>query len=378
MLCLGIETSCDETALALVRDGALLDQVLASQADTHALFGGVVPELASREHYRFIGPLYDLLLRRNGLGPDAPEVCDLVAVARGPGLLGCLLVGVAFAKGIALGSGAGLLGVNHLHAHLLAAGLERELPFPALGLLISGGHTHLYRMEGPDRLDVLGKTLDDAAGEACDKFAKMLHLPYPGGAVLDALAQGVEPDVKLFPRPHTRNASLDFSFSGLKTAAASYLAGRPELVAAGKRVAAEGVLAATEDLRLVSAAYARAVADTLRIKTELALDLWPGMGGAPGIGSGTGSKAPPKALIVAGGVAANTTVRAVLGACAAERGITLILPSLPLCTDNAAMIAHAGWLLGSRGYRHDLTLSAVPRGRAVPDDYRLDTPEGAN
>jgi N6-L-threonylcarbamoyladenine synthase len=355
MLCLGIETSCDETALALVRDGALLDQVLASQTDAHDLFGGVVPELASREHYRCLGPLYDVIRKRNGL--RAADI-DLVAVARGPGLLGCLLVGVAFAKGLVLGSRARLLGVNHLHAHLLAAGLERELPFPALGLLISGGHTHLYRMEHPRRFEALGRTLDDAAGEACDKFAKMLHLPYPGGALLDVLSQGAAPEMKLFPRPYTKNAVLDFSFSGLKTAAAAYLADRPELIAEGKRVRADGAQAATGELRRVCASYLRAVADTLRIKTESALDMWPGMN----------CGAAPRALIVAGGVAANTTVRAVLGECAARRSLDLILPSLRLCTDNAAMIAYAGWLLGTEGLRHDLTLSAVPRGRPVPDD----------
>lgn len=146
MRCLGIESSCDETAFALVEDGRLKDAVLATQADMHALFGGVVPELASREHYRFCGALYDELMRRTGLTIDD---IDVIAVSRGPGLLGSLLVGVAFAKGLALGSGARLLGINHLHAHLLAAGLEGATLFPALGLLVSGGHTHLYRMDGP-------------------------------------------------------------------------------------------------------------------------------------------------------------------------------------------------------------------------------------
>ena len=160
MLCLGIESSCDETALAVVRDGVLLDAVLASQADIHALFGGVVPELASREHYRYLGTLFDQLMQRLDLRPSD---LDVVAVSRGPGLLGSLLVGVAFAKALALGCGARFLGVNHLHAHLLAAGLENELRFPALGLLVSGGHTHIYRMESPSRCIVLGKTLDDAA-----------------------------------------------------------------------------------------------------------------------------------------------------------------------------------------------------------------------
>ncbi len=178
MLCIGIETSCDETGLALVRDGRLVHAVMSSQADIHALFGGVVPEIASREHYRLIGPLYDLLLREAGVGPTE---LDAVAVARGPGLLGSLLVGMAFAKGLALGFDIPLVGVNHLHAHLLAAGLERELVFPALGLLVSGGHTHIYRIESPVSFRLLGRTLDDAAGEAYDKVAKMLRLPYPGG-----------------------------------------------------------------------------------------------------------------------------------------------------------------------------------------------------
>ncbi|MBD5538760.1 MAG: tRNA (adenosine(37)-N6)-threonylcarbamoyltransferase complex transferase subunit TsaD, partial [Desulfovibrio sp.] len=148
MLVLGIESSCDETALALVEDGRPLVSVLASQADIHALFGGVVPELASREHYRYMGPLFDELMRRAGLRPDA---LDLVCAARGPGLLGSLLVGVAFAKALALGLGVPFLGVDHLHAHLLAAGIEHDLAFPCLGLLVSGGHTHIYRMEAPWR-----------------------------------------------------------------------------------------------------------------------------------------------------------------------------------------------------------------------------------
>ncbi|MCL2123838.1 MAG: tRNA (adenosine(37)-N6)-threonylcarbamoyltransferase complex transferase subunit TsaD, partial [Desulfovibrionaceae bacterium] len=184
MLCLGIESSCDETALALVHDGTLVDAVLASQADMHALFGGVVPELASREHYRFMGPLYDQLMSRNGL--TAAEL-DVVAVARGPGLLGSLLVGVAFAKALALGTHARFVGVNHLHAHLLAVGLQESIPWPCLGLVVSGGHTEIYRMESPMRFTRLGRSLDDAAGEAFDKIAKLLGLPYPGGIHLDAL-----------------------------------------------------------------------------------------------------------------------------------------------------------------------------------------------
>ncbi len=357
MLCLGIESSCDETALALVRDHHAVDQVLSSQADTHALFGGVVPELASREHYRYIGPLFRELCTRNHV--QAKDL-DVVAVSRGPGLLGCLLVGNAFAKGLVLASGARLVGVNHLHAHLLAPGLEQPLSFPALGLLVSGGHTHLYRMDSPVSLHVLGKTLDDAAGEACDKFAKMLDLPYPGGALIDRLARGVKPDEHLFPRPYTRNASLDFSFSGLKTATGTYIAQHPDLLTAGRQVRLHGDGAATEALRAVCASYLHAVADTLRIKTERALRNWDGDA--------------PRAIVVAGGVAANSRVREMMGAFAESFRLPLILPSLALCTDNAYMVAHAGGLLAAVGYRHELSLSSVPRGQTIPDDMVMARP----
>lgn len=352
MLCLGIESSCDETALAVVEDGRLLDQALASQVETHALFGGVVPELASREHYRYIGPLYRLLVQRTGL---RAEDLDVVAVARGPGLLGCLLVGMAFAKGLALSCGATLVGVNHLHGHLLAAGLEQQLDFPALGLLISGGHTHLYRMLGPADMRLLGRTLDDAAGEACDKFAKMLHLPYPGGALVDRLGSRAEPDVHLFPRPHTHNDSLDFSFSGLKTAAALYLEKHPDLVEMGRTVSREGMRAATPELCRLCSSYLEAVADTLQIKTRRALDTWTGQ--------------LPGTVIVAGGVAANSRVRRKMGDLAQRCGLHLVLPSTGLCTDNAAMIAYAGSLLAQAGLYHGLDLAAIPRGRRIPDDY---------
>lgn len=351
MLCLGVETSCDETALALVRDGALVDAVLASQVDIHALFGGVVPELASREHYRFVGALYDTLMARTKLSLDD---VDVVAVTRGPGLLGALLVGVGFAKGLALGGNKPLVGVNHLHAHLLVAGLERPLRFPALGLLVSGGHTHIYAIHSPVKLELLGKTLDDAAGEACDKFAKMLDLPYPGGALLDRLSQGGVVDPAMFPRPYTRNENLDFSFSGLKTAALVHLRSRPELLRAGRQLGVTGrVEEAPQALRDVAASYLFAVADTLRIKLQRAL--------------GT-SSTPYTSLVVAGGVAANSTVRAVMADFATASGLTLHLPALRLCTDNAIMIAYAGWLQAEAGQGHGLDLATIPRGRAIPDD----------
>lgn len=350
MLCLGIESSCDETALALVRDGKLVDSVLATQVDMHALFGGVVPELASREHYRFIGPLFDTLMERNAC--TAHEL-DCIAVARGPGLLGSLLVGVAFAKGLALATGCKILGVNHLHAHLLAAGLEQELFFPAIGLLVSGGHTHLYLIRDPANIILLGRTLDDAAGEAFDKVGKVLHLPYPAGKLLDSLARRGRPDAKLFPRPYTDNDTLDFSFSGLKTSVMHYLDKHPELLTI--KPTEDTLDAAQQALCDVCASFNLAVVETLRIKTEKALYAYPQV----------------RQLIVAGGVAANSLLRESLAHFMQQRGGSITLPSLSLCTDNAAMIAYAGHVLASQGYRHDLAFEAIPRGKALPDDMHI-------
>lgn len=352
MICLGIESSCDETALALVQDGRLLDAVLATQTDVHALFGGVVPELASREHCRRMGPLYDLLLRRAGLPPSA---VDVYAVSRGPGLLGSLLTGVAFAKGLALGAEKPVIGVNHLHAHLLAAGLEHELAYPALGLLVSGGHTCLYRMESPARMPVLGRTLDDAAGEAFDKAGKMLGLPYPAGRLLDALAGRGKADEKLFPRPYVDNDNLDFSFSGLKTAMATYLASRRKDGALLS--VSENLHDAPQDICDVCASFNLAVVDALRVKTARALD----------------RNSHIDLLVLAGGVAANSLLRRSMEDLMRLRGGRLLVPSPDLCTDNAAMVAYAGWLLASLGYAHGLDFEAVPRGRPLPDDMRRGT-----
>ena len=355
MLCLGIESSCDETSLALVRDNVCVDSVLASQVDVHALFGGVVPELASREHYRFVGALYDALMERSNL---RLEDVDAIAVTRGPGLLGALLVGVAFAKGLALGAGKPLIGVNHLHAHLMVTGLEHEIAFPALGLLVSGGHTHIYHIDSPTQLTLLGRTLDDAAGEACDKFAKMLGLPYPGGAILDRLGKQGEADPKLFPRPYTHNSSQDFSFSGLKTAASLWLERHPAVVQEGRRVAREGTEGALTALCDGCASYLLAIAETLSCKLELVLRRSP---------AGT-----YRSLLVAGGVAANSMVRAEAARLAERHGLALLLPSLKLCTDNGIMVAYMGSLLAREGLRHGQELSVIPRGQHIPDDFQYD------
>jgi N6-L-threonylcarbamoyladenine synthase len=343
MLCLGIETSCDETAFALVEDGWLTASVLSSQTNIHALFGGVVPELAAREHARLIGSLYDRL-------PLEGRIPDAVAFARGPGLLGSLLVGAAFAKALALAWGAKLIGVHHLHAHLLAVGLERELLFPSVGLLVSGGHTCMYRMESPRRFILLGKTLDDAAGEAFDKIGKCLGFPYPAGCIMDELGRTGMIHPHLFRTPYTDNATLDFSFSGLKTAAALYISRHPELRHAD-----------LEDTRQRSAvadfcaSLGHIIAETLKIKCLRAVE--------------QERKKGLRAVILAGGVAANSSVRAALAECAAQTGLPLLLPSPALCTDNGGMIAYAGWLLaGQLGLVHDLDISSVPRGTPVPDD----------
>ncbi|WP_027722745.1 tRNA (adenosine(37)-N6)-threonylcarbamoyltransferase complex transferase subunit TsaD [Maridesulfovibrio zosterae] len=355
MLCLGIESSCDETGLALVRDGKLIAEKLASQVDVHAVFGGVVPEIASREHLRVLPVLLaELLLEQSLTAKDL----DVVSVARGPGLQGCLLMGLNFAKGLVFSTGAKLVGVNHLWAHLTAAGLEQELQFPSLGLLVSGGHTHIYYIESPLKFTLLGRTLDDAAGEAFDKTAKSLNLPYPGGKLVDDFGRRGIVDKKMFPVPYINNDNLDFSFSGLKTAVATYVNSHPEL-----RLGSMGIPESnSEPHEIVTArnnmlaSFNYVVGRKLEVKIERALK----------------RNSDVKSLIVAGGVAANSVVRKVMGKVAKRFSIPLVLPSLHLCTDNGAMIAYAGYLMASSGCRHDLNLEAIPRGRVVPCDWICD------
>ncbi len=355
MICLGIESSCDETALGLVQDGKLLDSILATQVELHALFGGVVPELASREHYRFIGRLYDTLLARNSLtGQDI----DYIAVSRGPGLLGALLVGVAFAKGLAFASQKPLIGINHLHAHLLAVGLEEHIDFPALGVLVSGGHTHIYRMDNENSMLLLGKTLDDAAGEAFDKVAKILGLPYPGGKILDELAKlgtKEEKGKKLFPRPYLDNDNLDFSFSGLKTAASLYIAQHPKLIQQITNLSKQALTEhnTSSELCHMCAAFVSAIVDTLCIKTNRALE----------------RNKDIKTIILAGGVAANSQLRCAMHELATQNSVHLMVPSPALCTDNGAMVAYAGWLYAQQGLHNTLDFETIPRGKPIPQDY---------
>ncbi len=355
-LCLGIETSCDETALALVEDGKLVAQRMATQAAAHNIFGGVVPELACREHLRAIDLLYKDLFQENNI-----HDVDVVAVARGPGLLGSLLVGMSYAKGIVLSTGTAFVGVNHLHAHLLAPLLEAEIPFPALGVLISGGHTILYNMDSPYDFILLGQTLDDAAGEAFDKAAKTLNLPYPGGRYIDKLAAMAIPDTAMFPRPYINNPGLDFSFSGIKTALVQHVQANPFLRTPKMVNSLQELGYALKDpfhmkeLAKVCASFNWAVADTLRIKVERAFK--------------TKAK-KAKSLVLAGGVAANSMIRNTITQTAKRLNLTCVLPKPDLCTDNAAMIALTGELYFKKGLVHDLNLDAIPRGRKIPWDFK--------
>ncbi len=352
LLCLGIETSCDETGVALMENGRLVQSKLRSQEDLHSLYGGVVPEIASREHLRMLPKLVDALFQESGR--EIGEV-DVVAVARGPGLMGSLLVGLGFAKGTVLSTGARLLGVNHLLAHLLAAELEGQIPYPALGLLVSGGHTQLYLLKSPLEAEMLGRSLDDAAGEAFDKTAKMLNLPYPGGVYIDELSGFGTADPDLFPVPFVDNAHLDFSFSGLKTAVANHLAAHPDLRLEQfqQRPEAKQIAVKHPGLPKVCASFSRSVVRALSIKTKRALARHP----------------EAASLLVAGGVAANSMLRSAMSQLAQEQQLPLIIPSPGLCTDNGAMIAAAGLRLAEAGYCHHLDLEAVPRGRPIPWDY---------
>jgi N6-L-threonylcarbamoyladenine synthase len=324
---LGIETSCDETAAAVYGDRGLLGHTLHSQVALHAEYGGVVPELASRDHVRRINPLIREVLAQAGL---APQQLDGVAYTAGPGLIGALMVGGAVAAGIATACKLPLIPIHHMEAHLLAPMLENPAPqFPFLALLVSGGHTMLVAVQGVGRYEVLGESLDDAVGEAFDKTAKMLGLPYPGGPHLAKLAEQGRAGPYKFPRPMTDRPGLDFSFSGLKTAVLTALPGNADAQAKAD----------------LAWAFQEAVTDTLSIKCARALDQ-------------TGFDQ----LVVAGGVGANRRLREKLAELAQRRaGLKLFFPRHEFCTDNAAMIAYAGWARRSEGRPADGKLFATPR-----------------
>jgi len=332
MRVLGIETSCDETAAAVVEDGRrVLSDVVSTQIEIHRRWGGVVPELASRNHVVQVMPVVDEALTRAGVGPEG---LDAVAVTSGPGLVGALLVGVQVAKALAAAWGKPLVRVNHLEGHLVAAFLSEEPPeFPYLGLVVSGGHTSLYAARAFGDYRLLGHTRDDAAGEAFDKGAKLLGLPYPGGVAIDGLAKEGDAKALRFPKAIVKGAELDFSFSGLKTALLHHVKkhGVPE----GRALA--DLCASYQE------AIVRALVDKLfRAARRLQFER----------------------LVLSGGVAANSRLRAAVAERAREyEGMRVYLPAPRLCTDNAAMIAVAGTHALLRGERAGPELSADPAWR---------------
>jgi N6-L-threonylcarbamoyladenine synthase len=332
---LGLESSCDDTAAAVVRDGpgrpVILSSVVEGQATLHAPFGGVVPEIAARAHAERLDHAVEAALAQAGLGAGD---LDGIAVTAGPGLIGGVLSGVMCAKGLAAATGLPLVGVNHLAGHALTPRLTDGLAYPYLMLLVSGGHCQFLKVSGPESFARLGGSIDDAPGEAFDKVAKLLALPQPGGPAVEAEALRGDAGRFALPRPLLDRPGCDLSFSGLKTAV---LRQRDLLIAA-----AGGLR--RQDRADLCAGFQAAVAAVLAEKTRRALAL---------------ARVP--ALAVAGGVAANAAIRAALQAVAAEAGVAWVAPPLALCTDNGAMIAWAGIERFRTGGRDDLTLSARPR-----------------
>jgi N6-L-threonylcarbamoyladenine synthase len=331
MIILGIESSCDETAAAVVRNGTeILSSIIASQIDTHCKYGGVVPELASRMHVEAIGPVVDEAVEKAGI---TKKEIDGVAATRGPGLIGALLVGFSFAKAFAWAGKLPLAGVNHLEAHIYSLLLMEKPPsFPFIALVVSGGHTNIYHVTSPHAFELMGQTRDDAAGEAFDKVSKMMALGYPGGPIIETLAKGMAPDSIKFPRSLLDKKSFDFSFSGLKSSVGRYLH--------------DNEIVTQEDKARVAASFQAAVIDVLTTKLLNAARFK----GCKRIG-------------ISGGVSANQTFATLLSQRAEKSGIQVFAPPIELCGDNAAMIAARGFTMIQEGHICDLNHDVFSRTR---------------
>lgn len=328
-LILAIETSCDETAAAVVRNGReVLSNIISSQIELHTLYGGVVPEIASRKHIEKINQVIEEALAQAGTGLG--EI-DAIGVTYGPGLVGALLVGVAEAKAIAYAARKTLIGVHHIEGHIAANFIEHaDLEPPFLSLVVSGGHTHLVRVKGYGEFDIIGRTRDDAAGEAFDKVARAIGLGYPGGPKIDQVSREGDPDAIVFPRAHVEEAPYDFSFSGVKSAVLNYIN--------GCRMKGEAYSQAD-----VAASFQKAVTDVLVDKAMRAIQEY----GAD-------------KFAIAGGVASNSALRKAMKAACEERGVRFYYPSPVYCTDNAAMIGVAAYYEYKNGTRNGWDLNAVP------------------
>jgi N6-L-threonylcarbamoyladenine synthase len=330
MRILAIETSCDDTGAAVILNGRkILSNVVSSQVSVHQKYGGVVPELASRKHIESIVPIVAEALE---ISKVTLKEIDGIAVTQGPGLVGSLLVGLSFAKSVAFSRGLSFIGVNHIEAHLSAIFLEKKPPrFPFIGLVVSGGHTSLFRMDGFGKYKRLGQTRDDAAGEAFDKVAKLLGLGYPGGPIIDELSKAGNPKAVRFPRPVLSKNSLDFSFSGLKTAVVNYVKAHPE--------PPEGYPG--DLIKDIVSSFQEAVVEVLVKKTVQAAQ-------HEGL----------KRIVLSGGVAANQRLRQKIKEESFKQKLKVYLPSPSFCTDNAAMVGVVGYEYLKQGIRSPLSLNA--------------------
>ena len=356
MLVLGIETSCDETAISLVENGKkIVSNIVSSSLHLHRKYGGIVPEIATRYHVELIN--YVLAEAEDEAGVKLRDI-DLVACVYGPGLVGALLIGISLAKVLSLSLNVPLIGINHLQAHLYAPFLGRhKVQFPFVGLVVSGGHTNLFYIRDYLNWEVLGSTRDDAAGEAFDKVAKILNLGYPGGPIIERMALNGRPDKIRFPRSYLEENSLDFSFSGLKTAVLYYVKDNfarrasKELKRNNKNLIRNTQYAIRNtQIPDIAAGFQEAVVDILAEKAIKACLL-----------------KRVKRFVVGGGVVANQCLRARLGKSLKRQGINVYFPKLELCQDNAAMVAGLGYQQYLRGAVSDLNLEAQPNLKIVPN-----------